>query len=285
MSRILVAGCGFVGAALARRLASENHEVWGLRRSPKELPPGVRPLAADLCQPESLRNLPPELDFVFYTASADSSAAEAYRSAYVTGLKNLLNALREQGQSPCRLFFTSSTSVYGQSAGEWVDENSPTEPDHHTGRIMLEAEEALLSSPFPATVVRLGGIYGPGRRRLIERVRRGEAGIAEGPPRYVNRTHRDDCAGALTHLMNLDNPEPIYLAVDDEPAEQGEVVHWLADRLGVPPPRAAPDTEAPSRRSGSNKRCKNARIKASGYRLIYPSFREGYAEILREEPA
>ncbi len=281
MSRILIAGCGFVGAALARRLASENHEVWGLRRSPEGLPPGVHPLAADLCQPESLRNLPPDIDFVFYTASADSSAAEAYSAAYVTGLENLLNALGEQGQSPRRVFFTSSTSVYGQSAGEWVDENAPTEPEHHTGRIMLEAEGVLLSSTFPAIAVRLGGVYGPGRRRLIERVRRGEAGVAEGPPRYVNRTHRDDCAGALAHLMSLDAPEQIYLAVDNEPAEQNEIIRWLADRLGAPPPRTAPEAEAPSRRSGSNKRCKNARLKASGYQLIYPSFREGYGEMIK----
>lgn len=283
MSRILIAGCGFVGTALARRLASGGHEVWGLRRNPEGLPPGVHPLAADLCQSDSLRNLPPDLDFVFYTASADSSAAEAYRAAYVTGLENLLRALADQKQSPRRVFFTSSTSVYGQAGGEWVDENAPAEPERHTGRIMLEAEGALLSSPFPGTVVRLGGIYGPGRRRLIERLRQGEATITDGPPRYVNRTHRDDCAGALAHLMNLAEPEPIYLAVDDEPAEEGEVFRWLADRLGAPPPRTVPEAEAPARRNGSNKRCKNTRITASGYRMIYPSFREGYEQMIREE--
>lgn len=283
MSRILVAGCGFVGTALSRRLASGGHEVWGLRRSPAKLPADIHPLTADLCRPESLRNLPPHLDFVFYTASADSAAAEAYRAAYVTGLKNLLHALTIQKQSPRRVFFTSSTSVYGQTEGEWVDENSPVRPESHTGRIMLEAEQTLLNSSAPATAVRLGGIYGPGRRRLIDRVLRGEAGIAEGPPRYVNRIHREDCAGALDHLMNLKAPEAIYLAVDDEPADEGEVIRWLAERLGAPPPRTVPEAEAPARRGGSNKRCRNGRLKASGYRLIYPSFREGYDEMLREE--
>ncbi len=285
MSRVLITGCGFVGGALARRLTSEGHEVWGLRRNTDTLPPEIHPFAADLCRPESLRNLPPDLDFVFYTASADSAAAEAYRAAYVTGMGNLLDALAEQKQSPRRLFFTSSTSVYGQNAGEWVDEDSPTEPEHHTGRIMLEAEQVALSSPHPATAVRLGGVYGPGRRRLIESVRRGEARCAEGPPRYVNRIHRDDCAGVLHHLMNLENREDIYLAVDDEPADEGEVVRWLAERLGASPPQIVSQTDQDSPRRRSNKRCKNARLAATGYRLIYPSFREGYGEMLREEGA
>lgn len=285
MSRVLITGCGFVGGALARRLTSEGHEVWGLRRNTDTLPPEIHPFAADLCRPESLRNLPRDLDFVFYTASADSAAAEAYRAAYVTGMGNLLDALAEQKQSPRRLFFTSSTSVYGQNAGEWVDEDSSTEPEHHTGRIMLEAEQVALSSPHPATAVRLGGVYGPGRRRLIENVRRGEARCAEGLPRYVNRIHRDDCAGVLHHLMNLENREDIYLAVDDEPADEGEVVRWLAERLGAPPPQIVSQTDQDSPRRRSNKRCKNARLAATGYRLIYPSFREGYGEMLREEGA
>jgi nucleoside-diphosphate-sugar epimerase len=283
MSHVLIAGCGFVGEALARRRTSEGHETWGLRRRTEGLPTGVHPLTADLCDPDSLRNLPPDLDFIFYTASAGASSAEAYRAAYVTGMENLLRALADQKLFPRRVFFTSSTSVYGQEAGEWVDEDSPAAPEHHTGQIMLEAEQSLFSSSYPATAVRLGGVYGPGRRRLIESVQRGEATCAEGPPRYVNRIHRDDCAGALHHLMSLEDAEQIYLAVDDEPAEEGEVMRWLAGRLGAPPPRMVPPAEGESPRRRSNKRCKNARLTASGYRLLYPSFREGYEAILREE--
>lgn len=284
MSRILIAGCGFVGTALADRLTSEGHDVWGLRRKAGDFPKGIHSLTADLSKRKSLGDLPSRLDFVFYAASADSSDSEAYRAAYVTGIENLVAALSAQNQSLKRFFFTSSTSVYGQKSGEWVDEESPTDPEHHTGQIMLEAERAVLTSPYPATVVRLGGIYGPGRRRLIERVRTGEATCSEGPPRYVNRIHRDDCAGALHHLMGLESPDPIYLAVDDAPAEECEVIRWLAEQLRVPPPRVVSRQNLSRRRGSSNKRCKNARLKATGYQLMYPSFREGYAEILARYP-
>lgn len=280
---MLIAGCGFVGTALARRLIAEDHEVWGLRRRTDGFPPGIHPISADLCHSGSLRNLPPDLDFVFYTASAGSTSPEAYRAAYVAGQENLLDALADQKQSPRRYFFTSSTSVFGQESGEWVDEESPTEPELQSGRIMLEAERVVLSSSFPATVLRLGGVYGPGRRRLIESVQRGETTCAKGPPRYINRIHRDDCAGALFHLMNLEHPDRIYLAVDNEPAEENDVVRWLAEKLGASPPQTISHPDGDSSRRRSNKRCKNSLLTASGYRLLYPSFREGYGEMLREE--
>jgi nucleoside-diphosphate-sugar epimerase len=127
-------------------------------------------------------------------------------------------------------------------------------------------------------VVRFGGIYGPGRTRLIDSVRSGQARCEPGL--YTNRIHRDDCAGVLEHLLALAAPAPLYIGVDDEPALQCEVLRWLAQQLGVPPPvpSGAPDD---SRRRGGNKRCCNARLRASGYRLLYPSYCEGYTALLR----
>jgi nucleoside-diphosphate-sugar epimerase len=289
MAQVLIAGCGYVGAALGERLAVEGHVVWGLRRHPEGLPPGVRPLAADLTDPGTLRNLPSGLEYVVYTAAPDRLDDEAYRSTYVDGLSYLLGALQRQGQKPRRVFFTSSTVVYAQSGGEWVDEASPTEPTHFSGMRMLEAEGLVLNGPLPATVLRLGGIYGPGRVGLIERVRRGEAVCAAGPPVYTNRIHRDDCAGGLQHLMSLPQPEGLYLGVDDEPADECAVLRWLADRLGVPPPRVENSTlggaqgrrgpPRPRRRAG-NKRCRNTKLLSSGYRFLYPTFREGYSTLL-----
>lgn len=267
--RVLVAGCGYVGTELARRLVADGHEVWGLRRSPGVLPAGVRGLAADVTDPATLAVLPRDVEAVVYAVAPGSRDEAAYRAAYVDGLANVLTAVGDVG----RLVFVSSTAVYGQTDGSEVDEDSPTAPDRPTGRILLEAEGVARSAG--GTVLRLGGIYGPGRTRLVDEVR---AGVATFPPEpvHTNRIHRDDAAGAIAHLLQLDAPAPVYLGVDDDPATRREVLTWLAERLGAPPPREAPD----QRTRGGNKRCRNTRLRASGYELIYPSFRDGYGAML-----
>lgn len=281
--RVLIAGCGYVGTALGERLAAEGHEVFGLRRNPEGLPPPVEPVAADLSTTGSLREaLPGGLDLVFYTASPGGSTDEAYELAYVTGPRNLLAALRQRGESPRRVVFTTSTGVYGQSDGEWVDETSPTEPERFSGRRLLEGERTVLGGPFPAVVLRLGGIYGPGRTRAIDRAR--EAPPEDEPPAYTNRIHRDDCAGALRHLSLLEDPEPVYLGVDHEPADRRVVAEWLAARRPAPAGEEAPAEAEPRARGpfrgGSGKRCSNARLVASGYTFRYPTFREGFADLM-----
>jgi len=283
MANVLIAGCGYVGTVLGTRLTLEGHDVWGLRRHTDALPSSIRPFVADLTVPETLEALPPGLDVVFYTASADASDDDSYRAAYVEGLRNLLHALDNQRQPLRRVLFTSSTGVYAQSSGAWVDETSPTEPAEFSGIRVLEGERLLMENPFPATVLRLGGIYGPGRTRLIDRVRRGLAVCTDGPPLYANRIHRDDCAGALQHLMNVDQPDQIYIGVDHEPAEQCEVLRWLATQLGVSPPGVEPPSGSEVRRHQSNKRCSNAKLVASGYVFRYSSFRDGYMALLDEE--
>ena len=278
MARVLIAGCGYVGQALGLRLVGEGHFVCGLRRGPGQLPPGICGFSADLTRPETLGTLPGPFDVAFYTAGADHRSEPGYRSAYLQGLGNLIGVLRGQNPPVRRLFFTSSTAVYGQSGGEWVDEDSPAEAGHFRGRLLRAAEQLLLQGPITGTVARVGGIYGPGRRRLIESVRRGEACCFEGPPRYLNHIHRDDCAGALAHLMGLDNPRSLYLLVDHDPAEQCQVLRWIADRLKVPaPPRVSPEAGKLGR---GTKRCRNTRLVGSGYTFRYASFREGYEALL-----
>jgi nucleoside-diphosphate-sugar epimerase len=237
-------------------------------------------VAADLLDPASLRGLPDGLATVFYTAAAGRGGEGSYRAVYVEGVRNLLDALARQSVAPRRIFFTSSTAVYGQSDGEWVDESSPTLPVDFRGRVLLEGERLLAEGPLAATVVRLGGIYGPGRTRLVESVRAGTARLAPGGPHYTNRIHRDDCAGALRHLAELAGPAGLYLGVDDEPADRAEVLRWLAERLGVPAPRVEADADATADARGGSKRCSNARLRAAGYELRYPTFREGYAALM-----
>lgn len=280
MARILIAGCGYVGQELGLRLVREGHSVCGLRRGPGRLAPGLRGFRADLTRPETLRDLPGPFEVVFYTAGASHRSEAGYRSAYLQGLGNLVAALQGQKPPVRRLFFTSSTAVYGQSGGEWVDEDSPAEAGHFRGRLLRAAEQVLLGGPIEGTVVRVGGIYGPGRSRLIDSVRRGEACCFEGPPRYLNHVHRDDCAGALAHLMGVGRPRSLYLLVDHEPAEQCGVLRWIAGRLNVPaPPRVSPEAGKPVRGA---KRCRNTRLVDSGYVFRYPTFRDGYEALIAQ---
>ncbi len=279
MDRILIAGCGYVGTRLAGLLTEAGHQVWGLARTPATLPPGVTPLAADLTQPSTLGALPPGLDAVVYAAAAGGYDDARYRAAYVDGLGNLVAALASQGHQPRRVVFTSSTGVYAQDDGEWVDEDSPAEPDGFSGRRVLDGEGVLHAGPFPGTVVRLGGIYGPGRASLIDQVRQGVPMVPPGGPRYSNRIHRDDAARAVAHVLALDRPEPLYLGVDDEPADLAEIVAWLARRLGVAVPPVASSSGPGLLVGRGNKRCRNRRLRASGFHLTYPTFREGYAAL------
>ena len=282
MANVLIVGCGYVGAALGAALAGENHLVWGMRRNPEKLPESIEPLSADIHDKNLGGLLPEGLDFIFYTLSSGGGGEAGYRAAYADGPKNLIQALDKKGERPRRIFFTSSTAVYAQTDGSRVDEESPTLPTHYAGRILLEGERILRESGYAATIFRLSGIYGPGRTRLIDSVRAGRAEVRKGSPRFTNRIHRDDCAGALAHLMKMDAPAEIYVGVDDEPAERRKVLIWLAERLGVPHPREIGGGEAPSARATTNKRCSNARLKSSGYRFRYPTYREGYAEMIED---
>jgi len=288
VARILIAGCGYVGSELAARLAADGHTVFGLRRGAAPLPEGVAALRADLLDRAGLRAAlaeiePGGIDVVVYAAAADAADDESYRRAYVEGLGHVLEWADAQGMRPPRVFFTSSTAVYAQADGAEVDEESPTEPTHFAGVRMLEAERLVRAAD--GIVLRLGGIYGPGRTRLIEAVRAGRVTLRPGPPRYTNRIHRDDAARALEHLVGralAGAPlDPVYVGVDDDPADEAEVLRWLAARLGVPPPPVAPAGAAPAAPArGGNKRCRNARLRATGFTFLYPTFREGYASLL-----
>jgi len=281
MSKVLIAGCGDIGTALGARLLADSHDVWGLRRSTAAPPVGMHRLRMDLTSPASLDNLPEGFDAAFYIVTPDAYEDAAYASAFVRGTENLLRALSSGGARPDRLIFVSSTSVYGQSHGEWVDETSVTDPRSFAGKRLLQGEEIVLGGPIPGTVVRFGGIYGRSEGRLVKRVRDG-APCQELPPLYTNRIHRDDCVSVLHHLLDLDEPQQIYLGVDNEPAPQCVVMDWISAELGLPPP---PRTDAVDERGKCGKRCRNARLLATGYRFLYPSYRDGYGAVLKSARA
>jgi nucleoside-diphosphate-sugar epimerase len=229
---------------------------------------------------------------VVVAVAADSPAESAYRAAYVDGLANVLDALQRDEVRPRRVLFVSSTAVYGDAGGGWVDESTTAVPAGYSGRILREAEnllyQRLKGTGTDAVVLRLGGIYGPGRTRLIDQVRSGSA-VIPAEVRYTNRIHRDDAAAAIVHLSSMESPpDHVYLGVDNHPADMGEVLRFLAGELGRPqPPSEAPgpaageaDGGAVRVSRGGNKRCSNARLRSTGFEFTFPTYREGYRAIL-----
>ena len=276
---VLIAGCGDVGSRLAKQLLVSGWEVHGLRRNISRLPEGVIGVAGDLFNKDCPDTWPiGAVDYLVYCAAATDHDEAGYRAAYVEGLQHVLEWLGDYGQVPKRLLFVSSSSVYGQQEGEWVDETSPAVAAGFSGQVMLEAEQVALTSGIAASIVRLTGIYGPGRERLLTQIREGYH-VATEPPLYGNRIHSDDAAGLLAYLLEANERgvalDDVYIGVDDAPAPLAEVVGWLREYLGV----TEWAEDASVRRAGS-KRCSNARAKALGWAPQYPSYREGYAAIL-----
>lgn len=277
---VVIAGCGDVGSRLASQLLAAGWEVHGLRRNVSRLPEGVIGIAGDLFNKECPDTWPiGGVDYLVYCAAATDHDEAGYRKAYVQGLQHVLEWLGDYGQEPKHLVFVSSSSVYGQQDGEWVDENSATQAVGYSGQVMLEAEQVAFNSGIPATTLRLTGIYGPGREWLLSQVRQGYR-VAIEPPLYGNRIHVDDAAGLLAfllqHVEQGGSLDKVYIGVDDAPAPLSEVVGWLREYLGV----TEWAEDASVRRAGS-KQCSNARAKALGWTPTYPSYREGYAAILK----
>ena len=271
MSRILIAGCGYVGQATADLFRSAGWEVEGWTSSAEsaaQLSEKPYPIiAVDIAQREQINARPENFDAVIHCASTRGGNVDLYRRVYLDGARNLLD--RFVGST---ILFTSSTSVYGQKNGEWVAEESETAPAHETGRVLLEAERLVLSAG--GIVTRLAGIYGPGRSALLQRFLTGRAIVDPQNDRHVNQVHRDDIAAALFHLLNRPGPAgEIYNVVDDEPILQSECYRWLAQKLNRPVPPVARSTSTP-KRGRTNKRVSNAKLRATGWAPRYPTFAE-----------
>jgi nucleoside-diphosphate-sugar epimerase len=242
------------------------------------MPAGVELIQADVTDSGALAAMPSDLTGVVYAVSAGGYDDEAYRRAYVDGPKRVIEILQARGERP-RLVMVSSTGVYGDHGGGWVDETTALEPATFSGRRLLEGETAVRRSGIEASALRFGGIYGPGRLLFAESVRAGTAECVETPPEWINLIHSDDGARAVVHVLGLAAPAPAYLVVDSEPAPRCELLRWIAERIGAPPPRVVASRP---RRRGS-KRCSNARLLASGFEPSFPTFRDGFAALLDDQ--
>jgi nucleoside-diphosphate-sugar epimerase len=282
--RVLIAGVGYVGLPLGAELARLGHEVLGLRRSSAlddaMQAAGIQPVHGDITRFETLAGLPRQFDWVVNCAATGGGSVADYRRLYAQGTQNLVHWLAEQ--PPKKFVYTSSTGVYGQDDGSWVDETSVTQPAAETASILVEAEDilraAVRQNNFPAVILRVAGIYGPNRGHLLKQFLRGEARIEGDGLRHLNMIHRDDLITAVIAALERGRPGEIYNVVDDEPVPQSEFFRWLAARLNRPPPPKASAVEAAARKRGvTNKRISNRKLKAElRCEFRFPNFRRGY---------
>ncbi len=287
--RVLIVGCGYVGLPLAAELVRRGHVVCGLRRTAEGagelLAAGVTPAVGDVTQPETLHALPGPFDWVVNTVSSSKGGADVYRAVYVEGTRNLIAWLA--GGAVRKFVHTSSTSVYGQTDGGDVTEESAAEPRAETGKLLVETENLLLAAArdrgFPAIVLRVAGIYGPERGHLFQQYLRDEARSSGDGSRMLNMIHRDDVVGAAIAALECGEPGQIYNVADNEPVSQLGFFRWLSEQLGKPLPPVASAEEVSGRKRGvTNKRVANRRLREELKCVLqHPNFREGYAAEMR----
>jgi nucleoside-diphosphate-sugar epimerase len=275
MANILIIGCGVIGTELARVLTAKGHSVTGVRRNPPLNNDDIHIVRANINSATDLEQLNSHFDQLFFIVSADGRTEQSYREVYEIGLNNVL---RKFAHLPC--IFISSTSVYGQSQGEWVNEDAIAEPDNFNGQLIRQAEQRVIALNPKNVVVRFSGIYGRGREYLLNKAKQNPV-IQQTPPYFTNRIHQDDCVQVLTFLLEKKLAgialAHYYLASDDDPAPLYDVMSWMAQQLNCP----APLIKAVTNDATLNKRCDNQRLKTLGYQFCYPSYKDGYTKLIQ----
>ncbi|HEY1601890.1 MAG TPA: SDR family oxidoreductase [Pirellulales bacterium] len=280
----LVVGCGYLGRRVAERWRAASHEVYAITRSRKHgeefAQAGIRPIVADVMRLETLTSVPAAAT-VLYAVGYDRTQSRGIEEVYLRGLVNVLNALPS---GTGRVIYVSSTGVYGDRGGEWIDEHTPCFPDRTGGKACLAAEEALLAHPRGADsiILRMAGIYGPGRIPSRDALEAGRT-IAAPAKGWLNLIHVDDAASVVLAAEQALHGHRYYLVSDGCPINRREYYAELARLLDAPKPRfLSPDATLPSAvRATSDKRVSNARlVRELRVQLAYPSYREGLAAII-----
>ena len=277
MAHVLIVGCGFVGEAATDLFHAAGWRVTGWTHSAesaarlgagKPYPVSARDITDPAAVLAAAREFPggtPDV-LVDCVSSGRGGGVEQYRRVYLDGARHLL-----AGFPAARVIYTGSTSVYAQTDGAWVDETSPAVPDRETGRVLRETENVILNAPGGGTVARLAGIYGPSRSNLLRKFLSGEAIIEGDGTRWLNQIHRDDAAAALFRLAQPGTPPGVYNVADDNPLTQRGLYRALADLYDRPLPPTGP-VDLQRKRGWTSKRVSNARLRALGWRPVYPSF-------------
>ncbi len=280
---VLLIGYGYLGREVGAALLRRGVPVTAWTRSgtlPNDDGKVAHPLLSshggDVADPAAWQGLPTHFSAVLHAASSSRGGVEAYRSVFVEGVGRIAAHL-----PAARLLLVSSTSVYAQSDGQTVTEDSPAEPTTETGGLLRAAEEAALARfGERAAILRSAGIYGPGRGVLFWRFLAGEAVIEGEGKRWMNQIHRDDLAAAVLHTLDH-SLSGIYNAADDAPATHLDYYRWLAERTGKPLPPFGP-VPTTRKRGLTDKRVSNAKLRATGWAPKYPDFRAGLDSELKK---
>lgn len=277
----LLLGYGDIGSRLAQLSVAQGIPVTAVRRT-ETTHAEIETIAADVTGPETIQRAVEEgpRDIVV-TLTPSNYSEQGYRDSYLACAHALANTLPSYSPTS-RVIFVSSTSVYGQNNGEWVDESSDTLPSSATAQVLIEAENALASAGIRQCNLRFSGIYGPGRTRFIDLTKSGKI-APPYPVHWTNRIHADDCAGVLDYLLRLapDRFPSLVVATDSAPVPKHQVQTFIAQQLGM----AVPDTEESLSEdtTATGKRCNNKRLLELGYEFLYPDYRAGFSALIAEQ--
>ena len=274
--RLLIFGCGFLGLRVAHQWQERGGTVAAVTRSEEKAAQlaalRIEPILADLMRPETLTALP-TVSRVLYCVGYDRSSPWPKESLYIDGLTHVLEAMQDRTD---RFVYVSSTSVYGQDDGSWIDETSTTEPTTDGGRICLAAEQRLRERVEHATILRMSGLYGPDRLLArVDQLRAGEP-IGGNPEAWLNLIHGDDAGRACVAALTVPSPGPLYLVSDDRPVTRREYFTALALQVGAPSPIFSGAPTSRHTPDGLNKRCRNERVKRElRLKWQYPEVAQG----------
>lgn len=268
--RIAVLGAGYVGTAVARALVAAGDTVWAVRRTARPTNDGITWLAGDLAT-GAVEGLPGQLDAVILSV-APSGGTDRYEDTYPPAARTALAIATATGARA--LGYTSSTGVYGEQDGGWVEESTPRRGAGQGNGALIEAEDTLLQSGRPGvTVLRVAGIYGPGRDP------RGRYARPEMLPRrgqyWTNLAHQADIVSAILHALPYARAPRALNVSDGHPALAADVARWCAAERGINPDTLVFENDSPLGRS--NQRVSNAALRATGWEPQFPSFREGFS--------
>ena len=256
---MIVLGSGFLGSQLKKDFNSI-----GVSRS------GKHGISADLLNKKDYLKLPKDETVVVFAASPDSSNVESYKKVYLEALELSLDYAKSL-KNLSKFILISSTGVYGESKGEEVDENTPAVPNRENAKVIVSAEKLLSDLDLPHCVIRFAGIYGPGRNRFIEKAKLGELDLSTCS--YSNRVHVEDCSKIVSHAISSDSS--LYVGVDNCPCDTREVILWIREELGLE------NNFAMKKEHVKGKRCLNKKLIFEGFKFKYPSYKEGYLEMLK----
>ncbi|MDQ8186853.1 NAD-dependent epimerase/dehydratase family protein [Pelagicoccus sp. SDUM812002] len=295
--RLLVLGCGYLGRLLVADALRRGMRVLAVTRNLDTLAEVAKMGAETVCglvDTDAWHEAAgSDVDFVVNCVSSAGGGLAGYRQSYIGGNESLRKWARSVGFAG-RAIYTSSVSVYGDAGGAWVDECSAPEPANERGALVRQSEQVFLRGlrGAQATVLRLAGLYGPGRHLMLDRLRSGEDELAGWGDYYLNLVRIEDVVRSIWSCLEAESPvEGTFTVVDDEPELKQEIACWIAEAVGNPTPRFTGEADTSgraSRRLGENGRPANRRIsnaalkKAVGWNPRFPSFREGFGDLLKE---